>query len=155
MFGCSSELAEDGLEAVQAVQEGRYDLILMDIKMPRMDGVQATQAIRALGGEVGRTPIVALTANAMGGDQQKCLAAGCDDYATKPINRPQLFELIVKHTRSRQEPAVKASAIEPRTTAEHPPLVERKTPPPGSEADSPFDRKLALERVAGCPPKPS
>jgi HPt (histidine-containing phosphotransfer) domain-containing protein len=86
----------------------------------------------------------------MGGDQQKCLAAGCDDYATKPINRPQLFELIVRHTRARSEPpVVRTSGVELGETSDEPPLVERKTPPPGTEADSPFDRRLALERVGG------
>jgi signal transduction histidine kinase/DNA-binding NarL/FixJ family response regulator/HPt (histidine-containing phosphotransfer) domain-containing protein len=150
-LGAEVELADNGQAgldlALLAEADGQpFDLILMDMQMPVLDGYSAVRRLRGLGYT---HPIVALTANAMGGDQQKCLAAGCDDYATKPINRPQLFELIVKHTRSRQEPAVKASAIEPRTTAEHPPLVERKTPPPGSEADSPFDRKLALERVGG------
>ncbi len=90
MFGCSSELAEDGLEAVQAVQEGRYDLILMDIKMPRMDGVQATQAIRALGGEVGRTPIVALTANADPEDAKHYLSVGMAAVVEKPIKPERL-----------------------------------------------------------------
>ncbi|MBB5739787.1 response regulator [Brevundimonas aurantiaca] len=90
MFGCSSELAEDGLEAVRAVQEGRYDLILMDIKMPRMDGVQATQAIRALGGEVGRTPIVALTANADPEDAKHYLSVGMAAVVEKPIKPERL-----------------------------------------------------------------
>lgn len=64
MFGCTSECAEDGVEAVEAVSSRHFDLILMDIKMPRMDGVQATQAIRALPGVESRNAIVALTANA-------------------------------------------------------------------------------------------
>src|SRR5690606_19385362 len=64
MFGCTSETANDGIEALEAVQEREFDLVLMDIKMPRMDGVQATEAIRALDGPASAIPIVALTANA-------------------------------------------------------------------------------------------
>jgi CheY-like chemotaxis protein len=90
MFGCSSELAEDGLEAVQAVQENRYDLILMDIKMPRMDGVQATQAIRALNGPVSRIPIVALTANADPEDAKHYLSIGMAAVVEKPIKPERL-----------------------------------------------------------------
>ena len=90
MFGCSSELAEDGLEALQAVQESRYDLVLMDIKMPRMDGVQATQAIRALPGAVGRVPIVALTANADPEDAKHYLSIGMAAVVEKPIKPERL-----------------------------------------------------------------
>ncbi len=90
MFGCSSELAEDGMEALAAVQEQRFDLILMDIKMPRMDGVQATQAIRALPGEAGRTPIVALTANADPDDAKHYLSIGMAAVVEKPIKPERL-----------------------------------------------------------------
>lgn len=90
MFGCSSELAEDGLEALAAVQESRYDLILMDIKMPRMDGVQATQAIRALDGAVSRIPIVALTANADPDDAKHYLSIGMAAVVEKPIKPERL-----------------------------------------------------------------
>ena len=90
MFGCSSELAEDGIEALQAVQENRYDLILMDIKMPRMDGVQATQAIRALNGPVSRIPIVALTANADPEDAKHYLSIGMAAVVEKPIKPERL-----------------------------------------------------------------
>ena len=90
MFGCSSELAEDGLEALQAVQENRYDLVLMDIKMPRMDGVQATRAIRALDGPVSRVPIVALTANADPEDAKHYLSIGMAAVVEKPIKPERL-----------------------------------------------------------------
>ena len=79
MFGCTSETVEDGLEALEAVQERAFDLILMDIKMPRMDGVQATCAIRALTGPACDIPIVALTANADPDDARTYLSIGmCD-----------------------------------------------------------------------------
>jgi len=90
MFGCTSELAEDGVEALQAVQESRYDLVLMDIKMPRMDGVQATQAIRALDGPVSRIPIVALTANADPEDAKHYLSIGMAAVVEKPIKPERL-----------------------------------------------------------------
>ena len=76
--------ASNGQEAVGAVENGVLDLIFMDLKMPVMDGWEATRRIRAL--ESGRhVPIIALTAQAMAGDEQKALAAGCDDYVAKPI----------------------------------------------------------------------
>ena len=90
MFGCTSETAEDGVEAVEAVQERRFDMILMDIKMPRMDGVQATQAIRALPGEVRNIPIVALTANADPEDARRYLSIGMAAVVEKPIKPERL-----------------------------------------------------------------
>nr|WP_269513965.1 response regulator [Brevundimonas subvibrioides] len=85
MFGCSSETAEDGMEALEAVQARPFDLILMDIKMPRMDGVQATQAIRALTGPERNIPIVALTANADPDDAKHYLSIGMAAVVEKPI----------------------------------------------------------------------
>ncbi|MBJ7447307.1 MAG: response regulator [Brevundimonas sp.] len=90
MFGCTSETAEDGVEAVAAVQERPFDLILMDIKMPRMDGVQATQAIRALDGPVSAIPIVALTANADPEDAKRYVASGMACVVEKPIKPERL-----------------------------------------------------------------
>jgi CheY-like chemotaxis protein len=90
MFGCSSETAEDGVEALEAVQARPFDLILMDIKMPRMDGVQATQAIRALTGPESRIPIVALTANADPDDARGYIAIGMAAVVEKPIKPERL-----------------------------------------------------------------
>ncbi len=90
MFGCTSETAEDGLEALSIVQEGRFDLVLMDIKMPRMDGVQATQAIRALKGPASSVPIVALTANADPEDARRYIGIGMAAVVEKPIKPERL-----------------------------------------------------------------
>ncbi|KAK0360766.1 hypothetical protein LTR94_026021, partial [Friedmanniomyces endolithicus] len=107
MFGCTSELAEDGLEALQAVQESRYDLVLMDIKMPRMDGVQATQAIRALPGAAGRTPIVALTANADPDDAKHYLSIGMAAVVEKPI-KPERLRMAMNAALTEDEEASEA-----------------------------------------------
>ena len=90
MFGCTSETVEDGQEALEAVQVRPFDLILMDIKMPRMDGVQATQAIRALPGDSRNIPIVALTANADPEDAKHYLAVGMAAVVEKPIKPERL-----------------------------------------------------------------
>ena len=94
MFGCTCEAASDGLEAIEIAKAGRFDLILMDIKMPRMDGVTAAQAIRALPGEAGEVPIVALTANADPDDAAEYLAAGMDGVVEKPMKPEHLLAVL-------------------------------------------------------------
>jgi two-component system sensor histidine kinase/response regulator len=93
--GFSVDLAENGRQAVEAVNRNRYDLILMDIQMPVLNGFDATAEIRTLEARQGcgrRTPIIALTANAMKGDEKKCLDAGMDGYLIKPVHRHQLIK---------------------------------------------------------------
>lgn len=94
MFGCSAEMAENGAEAVAAVQARRFDLVLMDIKMPVMDGVAAAHAIRALPGPAARLPILALTANADERDEADYVAAGMNGVAQKPIQPDALLNAI-------------------------------------------------------------
>ena len=94
MFDCTSETVEDGVEAVEAARSGRFDLILMDIKMPRMDGIAATKAIRALSGSVADVPIVALTANVDPDDARAYLAAGMCCVVEKPIKPDRLLHAI-------------------------------------------------------------
>lgn len=91
------KFVENGELAVRAVQSDLYDLILMDIQMPVMDGLAATEAIRALPGVQSQTPIVAITAHAMAGDRSEFLRAGMDDYISKPIDREQLFRIVRKY----------------------------------------------------------
>ena len=91
MFDCTSECAEDGVEAVEAARSGRFDLILMDIKMPRMDGMEATRAIRALPGAAGQVPIIALTANADPDDARTYIACGMSSVVEKPIKPERLL----------------------------------------------------------------
>ncbi|MEP5763319.1 MAG: response regulator [Halieaceae bacterium] len=96
-IGCSVATARDGLEAYNMLAENRYDLVLMDCQMPNMDGFEATQRIRDREQvqESARTPVIALTANALEGDREKCLAAGMDDYVTKPFSKEGLVEALL------------------------------------------------------------
>ena len=93
--GFEIDIANNGLEAVELVQRHQYDLVLMDIQMPEMDGLTATRAIRALPG-CGELPIVAMTAHAMSGDRELSLEAGMNDHVTKPINNVELFTALAK-----------------------------------------------------------
>lgn len=110
MFGCTSETAEDGLEALQVVQERRFDMILMDIKMPRMDGVQATQAIRALEGPVNAIPIVALTANADPEDARRYMSIGMAAVVEKPI-KPERLRMAMNAALEEATAAAEAGAV--------------------------------------------
>ncbi|MDX9708005.1 MAG: response regulator [Trichloromonas sp.] len=90
-------LVSDGQAAIDAVAQGDFDLVLMDVQMPEVDGLQATRTIRQLNRERGRDiPVIGMTAHAMAGDRERCLAAGMDDYLAKPI-RPELFYEVVEH----------------------------------------------------------
>jgi PAS domain S-box-containing protein len=97
-LGHDGVTASNGREALAAAQGRAFDLILMDIQMPEMDGVSAAAAIRALPGEHGSAPIVAVTANAMVGDRERYLASGFDDYLAKPLHLDQLQEVIARWT---------------------------------------------------------
>jgi len=99
-------LAGNGAEAVEAVKVDEFDLILMDIEMPGMDGIEATTTIRGLGARAGDIPIIALTANAMPELARQYKAAGMNDYLSKPIDRDRLLDLVAKWSPRRpQEPA--------------------------------------------------
>jgi CheY-like chemotaxis protein len=98
--GADVTLVDNGVAALEAALAARavgdpFDVIVTDIQMPKMDGYALTRRLRA---EHYTGPIIALTANAMGGDRERCLAAGCDDYAAKPIHRLELLSVIARHS---------------------------------------------------------
>jgi PAS domain S-box-containing protein len=89
--GHAVDLADNGLEAVEAAAAKQYDVILMDLQMPVLDGIEATKRIRALSGPARNTPIIALTSHAMTGTREEVLAAGTDDFVSKPFDAPTLL----------------------------------------------------------------
>jgi CheY-like chemotaxis protein/HPt (histidine-containing phosphotransfer) domain-containing protein len=91
-LGYPVDIVENGFQALEAFQRGQYNLILMDVQMPEMDGFRATQQIRSQEKEGQHTPIIAMTAHAMSGDRESCLEAGMDDYISKPIRPEDLQE---------------------------------------------------------------
>jgi CheY-like chemotaxis protein len=95
-LGCTTDVASNGQEAIDALGQHRYDLVLMDCQMPIIDGFEATRRIRsgASGSAAQEVPIVALTAHAMRGDREACLASGMDDYVVKPLDMARLQEVI-------------------------------------------------------------
>ena len=98
-MGYRADVASNGLEAVESVQRQAYDVVLMDVQMPELDGLDATRRICALAPAGERPRIVAMTANAMQGDREMCLAAGMDDYLTKPIRVERLVEALMSVAR--------------------------------------------------------
>jgi PAS domain S-box-containing protein len=95
--GYRADVAANGIEVIEALRRQSYDIIFMDVQMPEMDGLEATKHLRAAPAAAGRRPwIVALTANAMQGDRERCLAVGMDDYITKPIKTPDLAAAIAR-----------------------------------------------------------
>jgi PAS domain S-box-containing protein len=116
-YGCEVLAVDDGQAAVNQFQRRDFDAILMDVQMPKMDGFQATAKIRQLGSELGRNiPIIAMTANAMEGDRERCLEAGMDDYLAKPVNPRDLLRTLAKwatlNTLAMEEPIPNVEADE-------------------------------------------
>jgi two-component system sensor histidine kinase/response regulator len=110
--GYSVVAANNGREALKALEEGAFDLVLMDVQMPEMDGFEATTAIRLKEKITGdHLPIVAMTAHAMKGDELRCLAAGMDGYISKPIRGRDLLDLVEKHGREQAMPGKREGAI--------------------------------------------
>ncbi|QOY88416.1 response regulator [Paludibaculum fermentans] len=96
-LGCTYELAQDGRAVLDAWTRSAYDLVLMDCQMPVMDGYETAVELRRLQGNEGHVPIIAMTASALKGDRERCLAAGMDDYVAKPIQLDQLAEVLLRY----------------------------------------------------------
>jgi two-component system sensor histidine kinase/response regulator len=133
-WGHSVTIVENGKQAVTAFEEGNFDVILMDIQMPEMDGFQATQIIREKEKSRNtRTPIVALTAHAMEGDRERCIAAGMDTYVAKPIRPAELLETLQQVS----SPDGSSTVMRPKTVAEE------------SGGNSILNRQELLDRLEG------
>ncbi len=144
-LGADVTIGGDGQQAVELVlgsaQSDRpFDLVLMDIQMPIMDGYEATQRLRQAGW---CGPIIALTANAMGGDQQKCITAGCSDYASKPINRRRLTQQI----REQLDQQPDRTATTPRPISASTPETTRDDTAIESTAISPSTNRIEIEDI--------
>ena len=132
--GYAPVVAEDGKQALEALEREKVRLILMDVQMPVMDGFEAIRTIRKRETVTGEhMPIIALTAHAMKGDRERCLEAGADDYVTKPIRTPELLAAILRLT----------EAAAPATSAER----QKPALPSDEPAKAVFDTNAALERV--------
>jgi len=142
-LGLRCDVAADGAEALAALERLPYDLVLMDVRMPEMDGLEATRAVRALPADAPSRdiPIIAMTANAMAGDREECMAAGMNDYIAKPVTPASLSELLDRwldelNRRHTAQPA----------RSESPPRPE----PSGSgEQPADFDAQSLIERLLG------
>ncbi len=134
-LGLKADLAANGAEAVQALETRPYDLVLMDVQMPEMDGYEATRVIRDPQSGVlnHRVPIIAMTAHAMQGDRERCLQAGMDDYVTKPVSRQSLAEALEKWL-----PKQTTAAPDPAPAA-----------PTGTASSSPKEPELPVFDKAG------
>jgi len=95
-LGFRADLAANGIEAVQALQRQPYDVVLMDVKMPELDGWEATRQIRRFLPAAEQPEIIAITAYALEGDRERCLAAGMDDYISKPVQMKELRKKLIK-----------------------------------------------------------
>jgi CheY-like chemotaxis protein/HPt (histidine-containing phosphotransfer) domain-containing protein len=133
--GHSVRVAGNGWQVLQALERERFDLVLMDVQMPELGGFETTEKIRAAERGTGRhVPIIALTAHAMKGDRERCLAAGMDAYVAKPIRARELFQAMEQVMRAHGASRYTAAALEELVATEGEAMV----------AD--FDRAAALER---------
>src|SRR5262249_36488357 len=141
-------IANDGKEALARVEKENFDLILMDVQMPGMDGLEATNLIRSREIGTGRhTPIIAMTAYAMKGDREACLESGMDRYVTKPIRSEELYAAI----REAIPGGVRRAAQERNGPPPLPQLVDWQTALSYVGGDEELLRELAATFLAQCP----
>ncbi len=143
-LGLSADVVANGAEAVKATESIRYDLVLMDVQMPVMDGYEATSQIRRSKSEVGNPdlPIIAMTAHAMDRDRERCLAAGMNDYVAKPIEVAALIPALDKWLKPNEPDSLPQAARQPDRSAEGPPAVG------GNGSSVPvFDRAALMDRM--------
>jgi signal transduction histidine kinase/CheY-like chemotaxis protein/HPt (histidine-containing phosphotransfer) domain-containing protein len=153
--GYVCDCSADGKKAVEAVLQTPYDVVLMDCQMPEMDGFEATRTIRrheaeaGLPGRIGRLPIIALTANALKGDRERCLEAGMDDYLSKPL-QPEKLVAVIQSLVS-QPPSDGAGPGAGAAPAPVTPVVSTAAPAAGAVASacSPIDLEPLLRRCRG------
>lgn len=139
--GHTVEVAENGLEALEAVANASFDVILMDVQMPDMDGLEATRRIRAMAPPISRTPIIAVTANAMRSDRERCFEAGMDDYIAKPIDLRVMTRKISAWAERGADPLAEADDHEMPDAA--PPPQPRTVAPPTPTAEAALSGLLA------------
>ena len=152
--GLNVALAADGQEGVHAVKENNYDVVLMDVQMPVMDGYTATREIRNLKSEIRNVPIIAMTAHAMSGDEDKSLQAGMNGHVTKPIDPDQLFSALQKWIKPA---AVRAALLKSVPVSGGPPVHEVSPGPDQTVAHEDelpeilpgFDLEAGLKRLQG------
>ncbi len=132
-MGYQADVAANGLETLEALKRQVYDVVLMDVQMPEMDGLEATRHIRREWPEAQQPHVIAMTANAMQGDREMCLAAGMDDYASKPI---RIEELVRALSKSRPLEGGQEAVEQPALSAP-PPTQASDEAPPGQVADGP------------------
>jgi CheY-like chemotaxis protein len=112
-LGYSTDVAANGLEVLDALSRQAYDVVLMDMHMPEMDGMEATRLVRKRFPQSQQPAIIALTADAMQGDRERCLAAGMDNYLSKPLRIEELSEVLaltaVQHSRNQIRAAIVSS----------------------------------------------
>jgi CheY-like chemotaxis protein/HPt (histidine-containing phosphotransfer) domain-containing protein len=131
--GHSVEVVQNGRQALEAAGRHDFDAVLMDVQMPVMDGFQATRAIRKLQDpKKARLPIIAMTAHALKGDHQRCLAAGMDGYLSKPIKGAELIEMVERLAEKTARERLAAAAMPDGLASQSPQPME--TPPPGEAA---------------------